>query len=308
MNEKKPASPLVIVVMIVAIIAIGGFSIMQFMGSNAQLAPVTPGIASSGTAQNGPAVAQAPPAAGPKPVISVEAAKNTNPFAPLPMVASKGSLTPSAANSALPSAPPGVSSANNGPVPAPLLVSRDRRDRAAALNASVRSEGTLPSVGGVGPSPMPVAIEPKLAGTMLGSRPTAVFEAEGGSVMVPQGGAYLGWRIMRVSHGEVTVWNGDTTLHLKVGMPSSPASRTASNLDDPTPYAQANVITVHYSARPTASRQELVYGRIEETSYDGPEGLDQDIPEREPEKEPDAAPIGPGPAKPLDENLGEPRK
>jgi hypothetical protein len=112
---------------------------------------------------------------------------------------------------------------------------------------------------------MPVTVEPELVGTMTGGRPVAVFKSDKSIVMVPQGGAYLGWRILRVGHSEATVWNGGVTLRLRVGSPSTAATRSAEAPPTmPRGYATADMIMVHYGTRPAPTRQDLVYGRVED--------------------------------------------
>gem|GEM_PF-5471019 len=313
MSNSKQANPLLVVAMVVAIVGLVGFAITKALSPDVKPAPA------SATAAGDKLPAEPPPGkateAPKKQVVNVNAAMTASPFRALPQMraasgpspAGVASSAPPQASSfrpapALPPAPTGQS----GPTPAPLLISRDRERRAAALQASVSREAGLPPVGG-SVQPMPVTVEPLLLGTMLGSRPMAVFRSDKASVLVPQGGAYMGWRVMQVGHGEVTVWNGGSTVRLRVGAPSAQGMRTAgAPVIGPTDYATANCIVVHYGARTSPSRQELVYGRIEEPAYDRPRGLDSDVSDDQPKEEPDAPPVDMDTAKPDDQGLGKP--
>lgn len=290
MDTKKLNNPAVIVLMVIAIIGFLGFAIKQAMVPDKPPAP---------------AAATAPPAVAPPPaetassrtVISPDAAPEVDPFRPLPVKRTADSQQASAAQRqpVLPAPPP-----SPGTVPTPLLVAQDRERRAAALQGST-ADRPLPTLGGASAQPMPVVVEPTLAGTLLGSRPMAVFKNENSTVMVPQGGAYLGWRVLRVGHGEATVWNGTITVQLRVGTPTGTASKTAALSTAPTTssrmtpgmpagYAEANCIVVHYGARPGLSRRELVMGRREELLQVMPRREDEAQPSVEDDRQPVASP------------------
>jgi hypothetical protein len=276
MSDKKPVNPLVVVLMIVGTVGALGFALWQFLGSGS--APVrTAEQPKKETQEVGQSRRTLP---------SDTVAVGTNPFKGSSATATggppMGGANPTAAARTTP--PP-------GPLPAPLLISRDRAARAGALAGLAASERSS-----AGPSPlpltatqpMPVAVEPELVGTMVGARPTAVFKSDKTMVMVPQGAAYRGWRVMAVGHGEATVWNGGVTLKLRVGSPSTGVTRTASS-DQPQGYAEANLVVVHYTGRPAPTRQDLVYGRIEDPAQYGMTG-ETDEPTPEPLVDADATP------------------
>lgn len=258
MNNNKQANPIVVVLMVVAIVGFLGFAVKQAMVPDKL--PPKPDQVQAGPADLAPAP-QAVPEQRPKPAISVEAAPGVNPFKPLPFKREKGSQQASITRQ--PVLPPSPAP-SAGPVPAPVLIARDRERRSAALASSTR-EGTLPATPGGQLQPATVTVEPVLMGTMLGSRPVAVFKADKDTVMVPEGGAYLGWRVVRVGHGEATVWNGNVSVRLKVGGPSQMTVRSAMAPPAPAnPYASANCITLHFTGKPAPTRRELVLGRMEE--------------------------------------------
>lgn len=262
-TEKKRSNPLVVTVLVIAVVGVLGFVVRQAMVATA---PPTPAASGAPSVEN-----PAPPAEAqrPKPVISPDVARGVNPFRPVPGSGTSAGRT--AAQASLPPVPP-APNASIGTTPAPSLIAQDRERRAAALRLS-QAEGSLPPLAGTsgaGVQPMPVAVaEPVLTGTMLGSRPMAVFAGgDKSTVMIPQGGAFMGWRVLRVGHGEATVWNGAVTRVLRVGAPSSepapPSQRSAGALDaSPTAYARANYIEVRGPARTAPTRRELVYGRLE---------------------------------------------
>lgn len=283
--DKKKTNPLIIALLVVGIVGALGFAVKQVL--NAMSPPPPPAEPPASTAAK-PEPTKDEPVQTAKSVIDPMAAHSTNPFRPLAHTPSSASNQPSPAaptQPPLPSPPPSV-----GPVPAPRLIANDRAIRSAALVAST-AEGPLPAPSSApsvapspspaqpgAPAPMPVLVEPALMGTLLGGRPMAVFKSESGTVMVPQGGAYMGWRVLRVAHGEVTVWNGVQTLRLRVGGSSSgPVASAPSGTTAPGAirtsagtswenegYATANYVRVHYTGRPALSRREIVMGRREE--------------------------------------------
>jgi len=273
MEDKKKANPAVVVLLIVGIVGALGFAVKQFMNlSSTPMSPAEPVAAQQAPAATLPKE----PAANPKTVVALDAAPTTDPFRPLP-VSAQPQNSQAAQNPPRPPLLPPVP-ATNRPVPAPQLVAQDRAVRAAALRASTADTPSAapqaPTAGSV--APMPVTVEPVLTGTLLGGRPMAVFKSESGSVLVPQGGAYMGWRVLRVAHGEAVVWNGAATLRLRVTGASLPLTRSAANPPAPPlprasampslepDYAEGNCIRVHYTGRPALSKRELVFGRREE--------------------------------------------
>ncbi|MBM3493626.1 MAG: hypothetical protein FJX72_04785 [Armatimonadetes bacterium] len=279
MNDKKPVNPLVVVLMLVGIIGALGFTIWRALGPTE---PAKPAVAK--------ATETAAPAAERRTLASDAVAPGTNPFRGKQAVGFGTATAPTFPTIRTPVQP------SPGPLPAPLLVSKDRAARAQALNAFTASDRAALRVPGMptgSTQPMPVAVEPELVGTMVGARPTAVFKSDKTMVMVPQGGAYMGWRVVSVGHTEATVWNGGVTLKLRVGAPSAPVSRSASAPPEPQGYATANMIVVHYTGRPAPTRQDLVYGRIEDPVQYG--AYDQaDQPVEEPIADPDETPVALG--------------
>ncbi len=263
MNDRKPANPLVVVLLIVGIVGALGFALYRALapaGGEAK-APTT----ASASEQQPKAATAASPHTSRQPLAGEDLAIGANPFAR----SSKGSRVATAP----PPRPQPATPPSTGPLPAPLMVSRDRAARAQALNALAAGDrASAPAAGLPAPAaqPMPVSVEPELVGTMMGGRPTAVFKSDKSVVMVPQGGVYLGWRVVRVNHTEATVWNGGTTLRLRVGAPSTPVTHAAS-IDSSTSdaYATADMIVVHYRSLPAPTRQDLVYGRIEDPTQFG---------------------------------------
>ena len=264
MNDQKPANPLVVTLLIVGIVGALGFALYR------ALAPAgTPPSTASPTSASAVAL-QPQPTAARKPERQPPAGENiavgTNPFG-----SASASRSTRASTSPRPTAPPPPP--DTGTLPAPLMVSRDRAQRTQALNAfaaSDRTSSTGPGLPAPSAQPMPVTVEPELVGTLTGGQPTAVFKSDKAMVMVPQGGVYMGWRVLRVSHTEATIWNGNITLRLRIGAPSAPAARTATA---ERPMIETNttsdMIVVHYRSLPAPTRQDLVYGRIEDPAQFG---------------------------------------
>ncbi len=262
MNENKPANPLAVVLLIVGIVGALGFALYRALGPAG-----APPSANDKTASkaNGAAPEKTAAASRPvrQPLAGEDLAVGTNPFG---ATAKTTAMTTPTKPTTAPRQPA------SGPLPAPLMISRDRAQRAQALNAFTASDRSASVPRGLpAPStqPMPVSVEPELVGTLMGGNPTAVFKSDKAIVMVPQGGVYMGWRILRVSHSEATVWNGGATLRLRVGAPSAPATRSASGPQPPQDYATADMIVVHYRSLPAPTRQDLVYGRIEDPAQYG---------------------------------------
>lgn len=295
--------------MVVAIIGLVGFSINRLMTPEQPAVSPSP-EASASTPALPPSDESAAGADAAKPVVEADTAPGVSPFRPLPSTPRQTGGTQAAQTAQAQGAAPAPQAyAPSAPaLPVPQLMSQDRRRRAEALQMSAASNATLPPLG-ASTGPMPVAVEPTLTGTMLGSRPTAVFGSDQATVMVPEGGTYMGWRVTRVSHGEVTVWNGSTTLSLRVGASArasalstagspAPSAMTSATRQPPIGPGAANCIIVHYGSRPTPSRQELVYGRIQSSPYDRPDGLDPEVPSEQPPQEAGPAPTEEDPGDP----------
>lgn len=273
MSDPKPNNPLVVVLLIVGIIGALGFAIWRALAP-AGPTPSSPpaataqaagpgsdaGAPSGGTAPQAAANASSAHDAQHRSLVGDSAALGVNPFGGGAVKATPPKPAPLASA-------PRPSSAPRQTLPAPALVSQDRAARAQALKAFADSNAPGPAAtqgAPASPQPMPVAVEPELVGTMLGGRPTAVFKADKTLLMVPQGGVYMGWRVMRVGHSEATVWNGGVQLRLRVGMPSSPVSHAEATPPSPTGFAESNFVIVHQRSRPAPTRQDLVYGRVED--------------------------------------------
>ncbi|NLI01578.1 MAG: hypothetical protein GX446_19050 [Chthonomonadales bacterium] len=269
MSDPKPNNPLVVVLLIVGIIGALGFAIWRALGPASPAPSQAPAPAAQAQSPSpdapGPSVAPAKgatsaPEAPQRSLVADSAALGVNPFG--------GGVTKTTQPRPAPLASaPRPSSAPRQTLPAPALISQDRSARAQALKAFADSNAPGPAAtqgAPASPQPMPVAVEPELVGTMLGGRPTAVFKADKTLLMVPQGGVYMGWRVMRVGHSEATVWNGGVQLRLRVGMPSSPVSHAEATPPSPTGFAASNFVIVHQRSRPAPTRQDLVYGRVED--------------------------------------------
>jgi hypothetical protein len=64
----------------------------------------------------------------------------------------------------------------------------------------------------------PASMKPlELVGTMLGDRPSAVFRGESRLITVPVGGAYDGWTVVSVDHGEAVVQYHRDMVRLRLG-------------------------------------------------------------------------------------------
>jgi hypothetical protein len=296
MAEEKKTSPSTVTLMVLALIAVVGiiaWEVRALSGGppkqdakpDAQ-AVTTPLQAQQGTAaQTGGTGARRVASAQAGNAVAKVAPPRANPFEPLQGSAKGAAPAPTARPL------PPVPTPSTGTVPAPVLIARDRQLRAAALSASLGggqqsgpAQSTSPAKAGTATSYLPlvgqamgpvVPPEPVLLGTMLGARPVAVFQAEKSSVIVPQGGVFMGWKVLRVSHGEVTVAVGPTKVQLRVGSTSpsapGPVGRSTSQIPiSVESYAAANCITVHYTGRPALSHTELVYGRRDNPSLDYP--------------------------------------
>jgi len=288
MAEEKKTSPSTVTLMVLALIAVVGiifWEVRALTGGPAkqEVKPAATAVATPPPPQQKATASQAG-GTQPRQVASAQAGKgvvnestpSANPFEPL-----RGSAEGVApAPTVRPLPPPPTPS--TGAVPAPVLVARDRQLRAAALNASLGggqqsgpAQSASPAKAGTATSYLPlmgqamgpvVPPQPVLLGTMLGARPVAVFQAEKSSVLVPQGGVFMGWKVLRVSHGEVTVAVGPTRVQLRVGATSPSAAGPVGRSTSQSPvsvesYAAANCITLHYTGKPALSHRELVYGR-----------------------------------------------
>jgi hypothetical protein len=75
---------------------------------------------------------------------------------------------------------------------------------------------------------------PKLMGTLLGDRPSAVFAGDRAMEVVPIGQTIGSWRVIKVEHGRVVLRHGKMTRHLGVAPPPA-AGEVRVHAPEPAP-------------------------------------------------------------------------
>jgi hypothetical protein len=223
MSEKKNPSPAVIVTMVAGIILVGGFAVKSAIDSSVpepvKLLPAS-GSGVSATSANG----QPTTSGAVLPDRTGQTSDRQN-----VALATPGEADSDSEAGLAPNGDPFVALAVSSTPQKPVVTGGAQASGqppisgGAAMGLGAPPRGSLPGAFPGGTVVLPMKVDaprpeaPELVGTMLGDTPMAVFRSQEHLQTVPQGGSFMGWKVLSVRHGEVVVRNGQRTERLGVG-------------------------------------------------------------------------------------------